>query len=217
MKRTVLMLVLTSLLITAASAGAQEYKQALRYEIKGGFNSSYLISNSYDDTGVGWGWIAGGGIFLPLFSQSFGLQIEALYSSTEADLKLSDETITELSLPAAEGNEYTAAFDNINVPLLIQLAVYNAEDFRIYIMGGVNNMFRSKTQLKYTDTDGERVTEDFVTAKNHDIGPLFAFGLRGNMFLMEFRMNFGLRSVGDEGSASDTKVADSALLVGLSF
>ena len=53
MKNLVAVLTLACAVLTSAIAGAQEYKQALRYEIKAGLVSSYLSSDNYLDTGVG--------------------------------------------------------------------------------------------------------------------------------------------------------------------
>jgi hypothetical protein len=217
MKRKVTVLVLASLLLVTASAMSQEYKQALRYEIKGGPVSSFLISNDYNETGVGWGWTAGGGLFLPFFTKYLGVQIELMYTEKNASLVLGDTDVGILGLPAARGNEYDMSLTYAEVPLLAQLAFFDAEDFRGYLLGGVVNSVRLSDELKYTDEDGVEQTGNIEGVKDHDIGPLFGVGMRANRFLVEIRFNLGLRKLGGEESASDSKISSSAFLIGFSF
>ena len=103
MKRTTVVVALAAVLLVAASASAQDdYKQALRYELKAGLVSTYQTTNNYNDTGIGWGYQVGGGLFLPLFTKGFGLMAEVYYVNKEASITLAE---AHAELPAADGNE----------------------------------------------------------------------------------------------------------------
>jgi hypothetical protein len=214
MKKLIAYSVLTWLLLAFATGFAQDYKQALRFEIKGGLVSSYLSSNDYQDTGVGWGWTAGGGIFLPLFTRSFGAQIEVLFVEKDARATISDADRVEL--PDAEYNEYDFELTFVEIPIMAQLALYDSPETRFYLLGGGAFAFNTSATIEYIDaTTGARIKEDMPNSSDYDFAPLFGLGVRANRFLIEFRFNLGLNSQGDEDT--DFKINTTGFLIGLSF
>jgi len=218
MKKLIVIFTLACLILTSAAALGQEYKQALRYEIKGGLVSSYLSSNNYQDTGMGWGWTAGAGLFLPLFTKSFGAQIEAMYVSREATATIGSDTIEDL--PSARFDEYEFKSTWIEFPLMAQLAFTDDAEVRVYAMGGVAFSFNLTRKLSYVDdATGQTVEEDLSESSSntsdYDIAPLFGLGLRSNRFLVELRFNLGLKSQGEQDT--DYKVNRNAFLIGFSF
>jgi hypothetical protein len=218
MKKLVVILTLSCLILTSAVAVSQEYKQAMRYEIKGGMVSSYLSSNNYQDTGMGWGWTAGAGLFLPFFTKSFGVQVEAMYVERQATATISSDSIE--NLPAAKFGEYEFKSTFVEFPLMAQLAFTDDAEVRVYAMGGVSFAFNLSRKLSYVDdTTGDRVDEDLSehtsNSSDYDIAPLFGVGLRSNRFLVELRFNLGLKSQGQQDT--DYNVNRNAFLIGFSF
>jgi hypothetical protein len=149
MKKLIVGVALTCLLLISATGFAQEYKQALRYEIKAGLVSSYLSSNDYQDTGVGWGWTAGAGLFLPLFTPSFGVQLDALYVEKDARATVSNADL--INLPEAQYGEYDFKATYVEIPILAQLALYNHPDTRFYLMGGGSFAVNTSAKVMYND------------------------------------------------------------------
>jgi hypothetical protein len=214
MKKLMVILTLSCLVLTSAAAVGQEYKQALRYEIKGGMVSTYLSSNNYQDTGMGWGWTAGAGLFLPFFTKSLGLQIEALYVQKEATATIGSDNLE--NLPAAQFNEYELKSTFVEIPLMAQLGFTDDEEVRVYGMGGVAVSFNASHKVSYVDpTTSERVEEDLPESSDYDVAPVFGVGLRSYRFLVELRFNLGLKSQGQQDT--DFNINTNSFLIGFSF
>lgn len=214
MKGTIAIALALALAATATTAQAQEYKQALRYEIKAGFVSTYATANDYEDTGVGYGWMAGGGMFLPLFFSSFGLQPEVYYVSKETNA-LSPDGLVGLT-PAADG-EYSFRTQWIEIPVMGQWAFTNDPGFRAYLMGGGVLSFNLSASVDYTDEGGEKIERDLTDTSSYDVAPVVGLGLRAAKLVMEFRFGWGVTNVGDEDQPLDAKLSSSYFLMGLSF
>jgi hypothetical protein len=228
MKRWVVGVSLAVLIAAPTVASAQygdDYRSDLRYQIKGGFVATYLTSNNYQDTGAGYGWAAGVGLYLPLFSRHFGAQIEALYVDKQADAFISEETINnrrasdpDFQLMPAVGDEYRIDIQSVEIPLMGQLAFANEPNFRGYILGGGNFDIRAQAKVKYVDkATREDVDLDIEDATTLDWQPIIGLGLQSQNFLLEIRFLFGTRDVGGEQSQSETKITTNQILFGLSF
>jgi hypothetical protein len=212
MKRTIALALTLALIATAATAFAQEYKQALRYELKAGFVSTFATANDYEDTGVGYGWAAGGGLFLPLFHQNFGFNPEIYYVKKETVA-----TIPTVEL-GAQDDEYTFNTEWVEVPLMAQWAFTNDPGFRAYLIGGGIVSLNLSATLDYTVADtGEKVSEDITDTSSYDIAPVVGLGLRAAKLVMEFRFGWGLTQVGEEEGQLDANFSSSYFLMGLSF
>ncbi len=214
MRRVIVLTVLTSLLLSTGAAVAQEYKQAFRFEIKGGMVSSHLRSNNYQDTGVGWGWTAGGGLFLPLFTRYFGVQAEALYVNKDFRIRTTSDPTGG---PGGTLREYNFKVNYVEIPLMAHLALSDRSDLRFYLLAGGAIALRTTAKVEFTGDNDQETEEDLEGLANYEWSPVFGIGLRGGQFLLEVRFNLGLKNLGEENSAVDTKVNTSSFLVGLSF
>jgi hypothetical protein len=212
MRKSMTAVLVLCLLLSAATAGAQSWKEAMRYEIKGGLVSTYLTSHDYQDTGVSWGWTAGGGLFLPFFTQAFGIQAEALYVHRE----ISIQTVpTGATGPIDEWN-VTANY--VEIPLMAHLAFSNSPDVRAYLLGGFSTAINTSANIK---GGPDNIDEDSEVA-DVEWRPLFGIGLRASSFLLEVRFSAGTRTLGDTESddpseSIEAKVNNSVFLMGFSF
>ena len=215
MRKLQAVVLLVVILGSVGLASAQDWKQAMRYEIKAGLVSTYLSSNNYQDSGIGWGWTAGGGLFLPFFTKYLGIQADVMYTNQELVIQTLDD--------ANRLQEYNLTANYIEIPLLIQLALSDNVESRFYLMGGVSTAFNATANVSWTDTDGKH-SEDLTGVNSTEWTPILGFGLRASAFMIELRFGFGTRDLGESSDgepdnevALDTKVNRSTFMIGFSF
>lgn len=228
MKRSIAIVALAVLLVSAAGASAQQsYKTALSYQIKAGLVSTYLTSNDYLDTGVGWGWTAGGGLFLPLFSARFGIQAEVMWVQKEAWLQLGTDADGNALNPPLQF-DFTSQF--VEVPIMAHWAFTANEDVRAYLLGGQAVSFNASSKMTWTDPDGLDREKDIELA-SYDWSPLIGIGVQSGGFLVEIRFAKGLKDQVENQNAdptpddpndplvrlTDAKVTHTSFLIGFAF